>query len=130
VGGKKKWLLIGLATLGILCAGDYALWCVWQNHHSETEKEKRVQADFARIAKAMTIWINNYGAWPSSLEELANPQPNGDPALLATETLMDPWGQPYDFVRDRHRPFKPPVIYSIGPPGQDKIIRFEAPEPN
>jgi len=120
---KKKRLWIGLALLGVVCAAAYPLWSAWQNY-LEKEKEKRAKADIVVIEEATKIWNENYGSFPPCLEVLAEPQPNGDPAVIDKRMLVDPWGQNY--VYDSSSILgslgRDPHIYSQGPPGQGKFI--------
>jgi general secretion pathway protein G len=46
-----------------------------------------------------TFKLNN-GDYPSSIEQLAQQQPNGGAPMVPADKIMDPWGKPYQVTSD------------------------------
>jgi hypothetical protein len=65
-----------------------------------------------------------HGRWPGSLLELTQPGPNGEPALLAPEALLDTWGQML-IIDVNGGDANRPLIYSPGAPGGKKISNLD-----
>lgn len=86
-------------------------------------KEDRAKLDCKSLDQAVTVYFAKHSQYPGSLQELAQRQPDGNPAILTEKGLVDPWGNPYVYDQNsRHAQTDKPLIYSNGPPGLNKRI--------
>jgi len=62
-----------------------------------------------------------HAKYPVSLEVLAQKPPDGKPAMVKPEALIDPWGRPYEYnpAGERNKSIKPD-IWSLGPNPDNK----------
>jgi hypothetical protein len=49
------------------------------------------------VTQACEVYRRNNGVFPPDLEALAQPQPNGDGAILYEQALQDSWGRPWGY---------------------------------
>src|SRR5205823_2932065 len=78
----------------------------------------RAKFDTKTLEKAATIYKQNFGEWPESLEVLAKDQPDGRAAFIDPANLVDPWGTPYHYdPKQLHPETGVPQIWTDGPPG-------------
>jgi hypothetical protein len=89
-------------------------------------KDDRVdhaKRDIKALDLAIATFLTRHGMYPTTLPELAEPQPDGSPPILAEKTFLDPWGNPYVYELASRQPMtERPLVYSHGPPGQNKRI--------
>jgi type II secretory pathway pseudopilin PulG len=49
-----------------------------------------------KLAEAVTTYrVNNNDAWPGSVQDLTQTQPNGGSPLATPDEVLDPWNKPY-----------------------------------
>ncbi len=86
----------------------------------EDAKVSRAKIDAVALSsQAETFKLNN-GEYPTSIEMLAQPQPNGMSPLVGPDKIFDPWGKPYiiDPNGPRNNGLKADV-YTTTPRGQE-----------
>jgi hypothetical protein len=49
------------------------------------------------LTEAVETYKHNNGSYPTTLDALALPQPNGDPPIVQADSLVDLWGEPFDY---------------------------------
>lgn len=84
-------------------------------------REDLAKAQIKKIETAAVQYKMKHGAFPASLQELAEPL-EGDDAYLDKKDLIDPWGSPFAFDPFALNKFGKPHIYSEGDPGKKKPI--------
>jgi hypothetical protein len=100
------------------CAAWYLLW------DSCDPLEKQAKNDIKSIELVVAAYYAWSGFYPNTLQELTYAFDKSHP-WISEEELIDPWGQPYGYDASS-RPGnwgKPPLVYTLGPPGQGKPIR-------
>jgi Type II secretion system (T2SS), protein G len=76
----------------------------------------RARLDIKNLDKAVSAFRETTGDLPAELTTLTETQPNGTGALLTASALVDPWGRPYHYDRNkRHPDTDQPLIWSEGP---------------
>jgi hypothetical protein len=111
-------LLLGMPVLGLVVAGFIVC-----NSLMVTTKEDRAKMDTKALQTVVTSYYASHEVYPNTLDELTQVQPDGSPALVDAKGLIDPWGNPYIYdPTSRHPKTDRPLIYSNGPPGQNKRI--------
>jgi general secretion pathway protein G len=90
-GGCLRSVLVFGAIIAVL-AGVTLPW-LWQ--HDESAKARRAWIDCVQLAEQAEYYRVNNGSYPTSIEQLARPQPNGGGPLVRPQQVIDPWGQPY-----------------------------------
>lgn len=105
-------LMVVIAILGILAT------IVAKNVMPMIGKGKvnAAKASIQSLKEAVTLYYTNNNKLPDSLEVLAQPDPNYfDEAYIESEdSLIDPWGNPYELKVEGSRKF---VIISYGADG-------------
>lgn len=88
-----------------------------------TSKEDRARLDCKSLQQAVSTYYDRHNTFPKTLVELTGREiPEGMP-YLEEKALIDPWGIPYNYdPNSRHQRTGMPLIYSSGPPGQNKRI--------
>jgi hypothetical protein len=77
---------------------------------------------------AMTYFLENGVDWPRSLQVLAQRQPNGGKRLVTVDTLIDPWGKPYQYDHEGKRNGGDVAdIWTVAPDGEE-IGNWQRPE--
>jgi general secretion pathway protein G len=61
----------------------------------EDAKVKKAQIDCVGLSALCDTYKLNNGQYPTSIEQLAQPQPNGGSPLSPQDKLKDPWNKPY-----------------------------------
>jgi general secretion pathway protein G len=61
----------------------------------EDSKVSRAKTDCLGLSAQADIFKMNNGHYPTSIEQMAQPQPNGGSALVQPDAVRDPWGKPY-----------------------------------
>jgi len=84
----------------------------------EGANEKIAKTKANQIAQAaQTFYVNN-NRYPSSLQELTQPGPDGR-ALMAAEGILDPWGKVYTLdVSGQNHQGASPDVYTTTPNGK------------
>jgi general secretion pathway protein G len=86
-------------------------------------KEDRAKMDCKSLQTVVTSYYVKHSVYPQSLRELTERGQDGSPALLDEKGLIDPWGNEYIYDQgQRHPKTDRPLIYTNGPPGQNKKI--------
>jgi general secretion pathway protein G len=86
-------------------------------------KEDRAKMDCKSLQTVVTSYYVKHTVYPQSLRELTERQQDGTPAMLEEKGLIDPWGNEYLYdPNQRHPKTDRPLIYTNGPPGQNKKI--------
>jgi hypothetical protein len=86
--------VIGLLIVGaiiVLLAGWVGYMLL---EHYDVGHESRARVDCAILSAQVETWKINNGQYPTSIEQLAQQQPNGA-ALVKPEMVIDPWGKRY-----------------------------------
>jgi len=60
-------------------------------------KEKTAVSQVRMLTDAANTYKLNNGDFPPSLDALAQPQPGGGTAIVQSDALRDPFGQPYGY---------------------------------
>lgn len=92
---------------------------------AEQAKIARTTSDLAAIALALDLYEFDLGEYPGSLEALVGREGNGP--YLKKGLPRDPWGRPYQYVRDSGHQ-QDYDLSSLGPDGQrsdDDITNWE-----
>ena len=77
----------------------------------EFSDEDIVAFDLELIHEALDEYaINNAGHYPATLEELVMPDENGHSYLDDSTTLIDPWGDPYEYIPPTQENSRPEVF--------------------
>jgi len=63
----------------------------------DVAKERIAKAKLQALTQATEMYKLNNDDYPASLEQLAQPQPSGHPAIIQADQLLDPWNQPYGY---------------------------------
>jgi hypothetical protein len=87
------------------------------------DRVDHARRDIKSLDLAISTFFTKHGHYPATLRELAEPQPDGSPPILADKTWTDPWGNAYIYDQHARQPMtERPLVYSNGPPGQNKRI--------
>src|SRR5947208_1401986 len=82
---------------------------------SDSDNVNRARYNLKSLDKALADYRAEHGRWPDTLEQLAEPQPDGGQAFVDTRPLTDPWGRPYHFDPERRHPnTNYPLVWSEG----------------
>src|SRR5262245_11461709 len=87
-------MVTGLVIVDFLACGSLFYVMMPQ---SGGDKASAARYGIAVLTEAVEIYKLNNGAYPESLDLLAQPQPGGWPPLATADSLIDPWGQPYGY---------------------------------
>jgi len=91
--------------------------------HADINREPREKMDVMSLEKAVMVFQVRYGRFPENLDELTRPGPDGQPALIERQGLIDPWGNSYRYDPNQlHPSIKKPLIWSDGPPGKSQPV--------
>jgi Type II secretion system (T2SS), protein G len=117
---KGVWL--SLLTVAVVIAGlTAAFWFAWTgvigNGH-----EAFIKLDIKNVEAAVMTYHSRHGKYPETLDQLARPGDDGSPAILKDKRdLIDRWDQPFRYdPRQQHPRTGIPLIWSVGPPGENK----------
>jgi hypothetical protein len=94
----------------------------------QTDEEKAIRAELEKVkitaarigavalTQALEVYKVKHGEYPATLEALAQNQPDGGPALVPADRLIDPWGRAYLYnpAGPKNKGLKPDV-WSTGP---------------
>jgi hypothetical protein len=109
--------------LGVAFIGLGVTWFIFERSLLVTTKEDRARMDTRSLQTIVMTFYARQNAYPKALEELTELQSDGSPPLMDEKGLIDPWGNPYNYdPNSRHPKTDRPLIYSNGPPGQNKRI--------
>jgi general secretion pathway protein G len=61
----------------------------------EDSKVSRAKLDCEGLSTQVETYKLNNGQYPTSMQQLTQPQPNGMSALVPPDKIKDPWGQEY-----------------------------------
>jgi hypothetical protein len=89
----------------------------------EESREKEATAHILTWEDAVKIYYLDYQKYPQTLKELTETLPGDKPAIMVQSSLLDPWGQPYQYDPKNLDPRdKRPRIWSSGEPGARRPI--------
>ncbi len=91
-------LIVVITIIGIMAT----FVVVGTGGRTDQAKIAKVKSDFNNIKTAASMFRNDQGHWPESLDELLNPpDPESGPAFVYLESEpLDPWtGELYEFER-------------------------------
>jgi hypothetical protein len=84
-------LLLGGALI-VLVVG----WVGYESlYHYDIDKEGVAKRGCHALSHCVEIYKVNNGQYPTRIEQLAQPQPNGEGPLVPLDQVIDPWGKPY-----------------------------------
>jgi len=76
----------------------------------------RARLRLENLDNAMKAYQADNGDWPADLKELTQQIPAGGEPYLSADSLVDPWGRPYQYDRNNvHLETQLPLIWSEGP---------------
>jgi general secretion pathway protein G len=106
-------LLVVVAILVVLAAVAVPSYFTYVDY----SKRQAAQASARALGNAVEAYHAATGSWPQSLQELTQAHPNGLKATLRPEQLMDPWGQPYQYMPppSTHNGDTGPDVFTVVP---------------
>ena len=85
----------------------------------ESARAGRAKADCEGLSAQVEIYKMNNHEYPTSIDQLAAPQPNGGSALVPPDKTRDPWGKPYTIdPSGQHNSGLKADVYTVTPKGQ------------
>src|SRR5262249_41783445 len=110
-----------LAGLIVVFVSLFLLFCVvWpigilMIPYLDDAEISRAKMDVKTLEKACKAYHDAYGVWPKDLATLARDQPDGKPAYIDPATLIDPWGNAYNYDPTQLHPrVNLPLVWSDG----------------
>ncbi len=111
-------MLVVVAILVVLAGAAVPIYL----SYLEDSRVDRARLDVKSIEGAVDAYYTKYGSYPNSLNDLVQPMDGVRPYLDAN-TLMDPWGNPYQYNPQNVNPMTGrPQVFSNGPPGRQQPI--------
>jgi general secretion pathway protein G len=82
----------------------------------ENAKEDAATTQAHNLEKAATAYKIRQGDYPPSLDALTQPAPDGSPALVEPEGVLDPWQHPFQYdPQGQHNQGRKPDVWTTNP---------------
>jgi len=76
----------------------------------------RARLGIQNLDKAVSAYKATNADWPQELQSLTEKQSDGGEPYLTANSLVDPWGRPFQYDRNNcHPDTQQPLIWSEGP---------------
>jgi hypothetical protein len=80
-------------------------------------QEFRARIDCEGLSTQVETYKLNNGVYPTKIEQLTQPQPNGSSALVPEDKVRDPWGQLYQIdPKGKNNKGRKADVFSLGHP--------------
>jgi general secretion pathway protein G len=90
----------------------------------ENAKVSRAKVDCEGLSSQVEQYKLNNGEYPTSIEQLTQPQPSGAAAMMGPDKIRDPWGKLYQIdPQGQHNGGNKADVFTTTPKGQ-KIGNF------
>jgi hypothetical protein len=116
---SSRWLIY-LTVFGIvvLLLGGVGFVFVVSRYLDRNANEKSATIGVQLIEQCVQDYRVRYDKYPEKLEQLTEVLPDGRPGVLDQKSLIDPWGNLYQYEpTNLHATTKNPRIWSSGQPG-------------
>ena len=88
----------------------------------DEDRQELAKAELSALTLASQAYKLKYGDYPDKLERLVKP-PDGTPYIESKDSLIDPWGRPYEYdPKGKKNDGRKPDIWSLGPRHKDGEI--------
>lgn len=106
-------MLVVVAILVVLAGAAVPIYMT----QLENAKKDRARVDVLTLTKTCEMYKIKFGDFPTSLETLTQPTPDGGGAYLEISGLLDPWNREYQYApQGQHNAATgKPDIWSQGP---------------
>jgi type II secretory pathway pseudopilin PulG len=119
------WGVIGAAVAFAMLVTLAAVGVFLYLRHTDESQFQQAEKDVRALSEAAETYRIQYGDYPPSLQDLAEPGPDGNPALVDPSVLTDPWGRDYfhQAIGSHNSAVGKPDIWSTGPrPGDPSSV--------
>jgi Type II secretion system (T2SS), protein G len=111
--------------IGLTLASVFALFLFFFGFHPGDTRIAIARMDVKSLETVVMTYKTRHDVFPHTLEELTVTNSfDNVPPLLTEDQITDPWGNHYIYDPTQlHPTFGTPLIWSKGPPGENKSIK-------
>ena len=109
-------IILVVVAIIVMLAGVGGYYLIQQYEQS---KISRAKIDAEGLSAQVETYKLNNGDYPGNIQALAQPQPNGGPAMVPPDKINDPWGKPYQVdPNGQHNGGNKADVFTTSPKGQ------------